>query len=80
MKGSGVRVPASALKWGILRRDTRAVGMGFLVDHGAPLEHHRRTVLRLLVRPELQGSARASSCFRGWRANCRPYGGALVKG
>ena len=40
---------------GILRQDGTAVGMGFLVDGGSPLRRHWRTVLRLMVRPELQG-------------------------
>jgi GNAT superfamily N-acetyltransferase len=40
---------------GVLRRNGTVVGMGFLVDGGSALRRHWRTVLRLMVRPELQG-------------------------
>lgn len=40
---------------GVIRRDRTAVGMGFLVPGGSPLRAHWRTVLRLMVDPELQG-------------------------
>ena len=40
---------------GVLRQDGVAVGMGFLVDGNSPLRRHWRTILRLMVRPELQG-------------------------
>ncbi len=40
---------------GILRRNGTAVGMAFLVDAGSALRSHWRTILRLMVRPELQG-------------------------
>ncbi len=40
---------------GVLRQDGSAVGMGFLVDGGSGLRRHWRTILRLMVRPELQG-------------------------
>ncbi len=40
---------------GVLRRDGTAVGMGVLVDTGWPLQRHWRTVLWVMVRPELQG-------------------------
>ena len=49
------RVAAGTDLPGILRQNGNAVGMGFLVDAGSGLRRHWRTVLRLMVRPELQG-------------------------
>jgi GNAT superfamily N-acetyltransferase len=49
------RVTAGTDLLAILRQDGTAVGMGFLVDGGSPLRRHWRTILRLMVRPELQG-------------------------
>jgi GNAT superfamily N-acetyltransferase len=49
------RVAAGTDVLGILRQNGTAVGMGFLVDGDSPLRRHWRTVLRLMVRPELQG-------------------------
>jgi GNAT superfamily N-acetyltransferase len=49
------RVAAGTDLLAILRQDGTAVGMGFLVDGGSPLRRHWRTILRLMVRPELQG-------------------------
>lgn len=49
------RVAAGKDLLGILRQDRAAVGMGFLVDGNSALRRHWRTILRLMVRPELQG-------------------------
>ncbi len=49
------RVAAGTDLLAILRQNGTAVGMGFLVDGGSPLRRHWRTILRLMVRPELQG-------------------------
>ncbi len=49
------RVAAGIDLLAVLRQDGAAVGMAFLVDGGSPLRRHWRTVLRLMVRPELQG-------------------------
>ncbi len=49
------RVAAGTDLLAILRQDSTAVGMAFLVDARSPLRQHWRTVLRLMVRPELQG-------------------------
>ena len=49
------RVTAGRDALGILRRSGTAVGMGLLVDGGSALQRHWRTVLRLMVHPELQG-------------------------
>jgi GNAT superfamily N-acetyltransferase len=40
---------------GVLRLGERAVGMGLLVSETSPLRSHWRTVLRVMVAPELQG-------------------------
>jgi GNAT superfamily N-acetyltransferase len=49
------RVAAGTDLLGILRQDGTAVGMAFLVASNSALRLHWRTVLRLMVRPELQG-------------------------
>ena len=49
------RVAAGNDLLAVLRQNGTAVGMGFLVDGGSPLRRHWRTILRLMVRPELQG-------------------------
>ena len=49
------RVAAGTDLLGILRQDGTAVGMAFLVEPGSALRRHWRTILRLMVRPELQG-------------------------
>jgi GNAT superfamily N-acetyltransferase len=50
---------------GILRRGDEAVGMGFLVDRGSALQRHWRTVLRVMVRPELQGAGAGGLLLEG---------------
>ena len=49
------RVAAGTDVLGTLRQNGTAVGMAFLVDAGSALRRHWRTILRLMVRPELQG-------------------------
>jgi len=50
---------------GVIRRDQTAVGMGFLVSGGSPLRAHWRTVLRLMVDPELQGTGAGRILLEG---------------
>jgi GNAT superfamily N-acetyltransferase len=50
---------------GILRAGERAVGMGFLVEGGSPLRRHWRTVLRVMVRPEFQGTGAGRLLLEG---------------
>ncbi len=50
---------------GVIRRDRTAVGMGFLVTAGSPLRAHWRTVLRLMVDPELQGTGAGRILLEG---------------
>ncbi len=50
---------------GVLRCGATIVGMGFLVDRGAALQRHWRTVLRVMVRPELQGHGAGRLLMQG---------------
>ena len=50
---------------GVLRADGVAVGMGFLVLSASPLRVHWRTVLRLMVAPELQGGGAGRALLEG---------------
>ncbi len=59
---------------GILRQDSTAVGMAFLVDAGSPLRGHWRTVLRLMVRPELQGRGAGRILIEGLHATAAGLG------
>jgi GNAT superfamily N-acetyltransferase len=59
------RVAAGTDLLGILRRNGGAVGMGFLVDGSSALRRHWRTVLRLMVRPELQGQGAGRLLLEG---------------
>jgi GNAT superfamily N-acetyltransferase len=49
------RIAAGTDVLGVLRRDGEVVGMGFLVNGDSALRLHWRTVMKLMVRPELQG-------------------------
>ena len=62
------RVAAGTDSLGILRRDDVVVGMGFLVDRGALLTRHWRTVLRVMVDPTVQGSGAGTVLMRGLHA------------
>jgi len=59
------RVAAGTDLLGILRQNGTTVGMGFLVDGGSGLRRHWRTVLRLMVRPELQGRGAGRALLEG---------------
>jgi GNAT superfamily N-acetyltransferase len=59
------RVAAGADLLGILRSNGTAVGMGFLVDGSSALRRHWRTILRLMVRPELQGQGAGGLLLEG---------------
>lgn len=53
---------------GVLRCGAATVGMGFLVDRGAALQRHWRTVLRvMMVRPDLQGRGAGRLLLQGLR-------------
>ncbi|HET9102061.1 MAG TPA: GNAT family N-acetyltransferase [Solirubrobacteraceae bacterium] len=65
LDSSLARVAAGTDVLGVLRRDGVAVGMGFLVASASPLRGHWRTVLRLMVAPELQGSGLGRTLLEG---------------
>ncbi len=56
LDASLARVRSGENLLGVIRRDGTALGMGFLVTGGSPLRAHWRTVLRLMVDPQLQGT------------------------
>jgi GNAT superfamily N-acetyltransferase len=59
---------------GVLRQDSTAVGMGFLVDGGSALRRHWRKVLRVMVRPELQGAGAGRLLLEGLHEMARDLG------
>jgi GNAT superfamily N-acetyltransferase len=65
LDASLARVSSGEDHLGVIRRDGTAVGMGFLVTGGSPLRAHWRTVLRLMVDPELQGTGAGRMLLEG---------------
>jgi GNAT superfamily N-acetyltransferase len=59
---------------GVLRDEDRIVAMGFLVEGGSPLRRHWRTVLRVMVRPELQGRGAGRRLLEGLHGLGRELG------
>lgn len=59
---------------GVVMRAGRTRGMGLLVDPGAPLQRHWRTLLRLMVHPELQGSGAGRVLLEGLHRAARDLG------
>jgi GNAT superfamily N-acetyltransferase len=59
---------------GVIRRGDAAVGMGLLVDGGSPLRGHWRTVMRLMIRPELQGAGAGRMLLQGLHEMARGLG------
>lgn len=59
---------------GILSQGDRTVGMAFLVDRGSALRRHWRTVLRVMVRPELQGHGAGRLLLEGLHRTARSLG------
>jgi GNAT superfamily N-acetyltransferase len=68
------RVAAGADVLGILRQNGTAVGMAFLVDAGSALRRHWRTILRLMVRPELQGRGAGRLLLEGLHGTAADLG------
>jgi GNAT superfamily N-acetyltransferase len=68
------RVSAGTDLLGILRQNGTAVGMAFLVDGGSGLRRHWRTVLRLMVRPELQGRGAGRLLLEGLHGTAADLG------
>ncbi len=59
---------------GILRSADTAVGMGLLVDRGSAVQRHWRTLLRVMVRPELQGIGAGRLLVEGLHQMARTLG------
>ena len=68
------RVAAGTDLLGILRQNGSAVGMAFLVDSGSTLRRHWRTILRLMVRPELQGTGAGRLLLEGLHGTAADLG------
>jgi GNAT superfamily N-acetyltransferase len=59
---------------GVLRQQDTAVGMGLLVSERHALRRHWRKVLRLMVRPELQGAGAGGLLLEGLHTMARDLG------
>jgi GNAT superfamily N-acetyltransferase len=74
LRGQLKRVREGRDALGVLRHGTRTVGMGFLVEGGSPMRRHWRTVLRVMVRPELQGAGAGRLLLEGLHDMARALG------
>lgn len=74
LRGQLKRVREGRDALGVLRHDGRAVGMAFLVESGSPLRRHWRTVLRVMVHPELQGAGAGRLLLEGLHGVARELG------
>jgi GNAT superfamily N-acetyltransferase len=74
LRGQLKRVRGGRDALGVLRHDGRTVGMGFLVESGSPLRRHWRTVLRVMVHPELQGTGAGRLLLDGLHGVARDLG------
>jgi len=71
----GFTAPADRLDaLGTLRRGDASVGMGLLVDTGSAIRRHWRTLLRVMVRPELQGTGAGRLLLEGLHQMARDLG------
>jgi GNAT superfamily N-acetyltransferase len=59
---------------GVLRRGDTSVGMGLLVNGDSELRRHWRTLLRVMVRPDLQGVGAGRLLVRGLHEMARDLG------
>lgn len=59
---------------GILRSGDTAVGWGLLVDRDSVVQRHWRTVLRVMVHPELQGVGAGRMLMEGLHSMARELG------
>lgn len=74
LRGQLKRVRDGRDALGVLRHRDRAVGMAFLVASGTPLRRHWRTVLRVMVHPELQGVGAGRLLLQGVHGVARELG------
>lgn len=68
------RVAAGTDVLGTLRQNGTVVGMAFLVEAGSALRRHWRTILRLMVRPELQGRGAGRLLLEGLHGTASELG------
>jgi GNAT superfamily N-acetyltransferase len=68
------RVAEGSDALGVVTDDRATVGMGFLVASGSPLQRHWRTLMRLMVRPELQGLGAGRVLLEGLHTSARDLG------
>jgi GNAT superfamily N-acetyltransferase len=68
------RVAAGRDALGILRIGDASVGMGLLVSTGSAIQRHWRTLLRVMVRPELQGTGAGRLLVEGLHQLARDLG------
>jgi GNAT superfamily N-acetyltransferase len=68
------RVAAGRDALGVVRRGDASVGMGLLVDTGSAIQRHWRTLLRVMVRPELQGTGGGRLLVEGLHQMARDLG------
>jgi GNAT superfamily N-acetyltransferase len=74
LRGQLKRVGEGRDALGVLRHAGRAVGMAFLVESGSPLRRHWRTVLRVMVHPDLQGTGAGALLLDGLHGVARELG------
>jgi GNAT superfamily N-acetyltransferase len=74
LRGQLKRVGEGRDALGVLRHAGRAVGMAFLVESGSPLRRHWRTVLRVMVHPDLQGTGAGRLLLEGLHGVARELG------
>ena len=74
LRGQLRRVGEGRDALGVLRHGGRAVGMAFLVESGSPLRRHWRTVLRVMVHPDLQGTGAGRLLLEGLHGVARELG------
>jgi GNAT superfamily N-acetyltransferase len=68
------RVAAGRDELVVLRQDGAAVGMALLVAHTSALRRHWRTVLRVMVHPDLQGQGAGGQLIEGIHGLAREMG------
>ncbi|MEV5963825.1 GNAT family N-acetyltransferase [Kribbella sp. NPDC051952] len=68
------RVAAGVDLLGVLHTGERYAGMGLLVDRGSALQAHWRTVLRVMVHPDHQGSGAGRLLMEGLRGSAVDLG------
>ena len=74
LRGQLKRVREGRDALGVLRHAGRTLGMAFLVESGSPLRRHWRTVLRVMVHPDLQGAGAGRLLLEGLNGVARDLG------